>query len=91
MTKLASKIVKPLAKGQITIPAEFRKKLGIDADTLLGVVLTEGKLEITPVKIRNNEALREYTDIDIQRFLEEDKIDTQTASRVRELLSQEKR
>ena len=82
--------VRVQAKGQITIPAEFRKKLGIDTDTLLDVTLTEGKLEITPIKIQDNEILREYTDKDIQRFLQEDKIDSQTAKKVRALLAQEK-
>ena len=88
MARRMSKVVRPLAKGQITIPAEFRHKLGIDANTLLDISLVEGKLEIIPIRIRGEEALREYTDGDIQRFLEDDKIDAQTADKVRELLSQ---
>jgi len=88
MARRVSKVVRPLAKGQITIPAEFRQKLGIDANTLLDISLVEGKLEIIPIRIRGAEPLREYTDDDIQQFLEADKIDAQTAGKVKELLSQ---
>ena len=88
--KSNSKIIRPLAKGQITIPARFRERLGIEADTLLNVTLLEGKLEITPIKTGDADTSREYTDNDIQRFLEEDKIDEETAAKVRELLTQGK-
>ena len=90
MAKAVSKIVRPLAKGQVTIPAEFRQKLGIDADTLLDITLVEGKLEIVPIKVRGGKVLREYTNDDIQRFLGEDKIDAETADKVRELLARGK-
>ncbi|GAG69005.1 unnamed protein product, partial [marine sediment metagenome] len=42
--KLMTKIVKPLSRGQITIPIEFRKKLGIGSNTILNLVL---KVNIT--------------------------------------------
>ncbi len=44
------KIVKSLRSGQITIPSNFRAKLGIDADTLLQIRIAEGELRIKPVK-----------------------------------------
>lgn len=47
------KIIKPLRSGQITIPADFREKLGIDADTLLQISLMHGELVIKPVKTVN--------------------------------------
>ena len=84
--EVKSKIVRPLAKGQITIPAEFRERLGIDADTLLSVSLVGGKLEIVPLKL-GQETLRQYNDEEIRRFLEEDKIDPETAAKVRQLLA----
>jgi AbrB family looped-hinge helix DNA binding protein len=84
--EVKSKIVRPLAKGQITIPAEFRERLGIEADTLLSISLVGGKLEIVPVKL-GEESLRLYSDEEIQRFLEEDKIDSETAAKVRQLLA----
>lgn len=44
-----TRVVRPLRRGQLTIPAEFRRKLGIDDDTLLQLTLQENKIEITPV------------------------------------------
>ena len=44
-----TQIVRPLRHGQITIPAEFRRRLGISDDTLLQLTLHEGKIEITPM------------------------------------------
>ena len=49
--KETTKIIRSLRRGQLTIPAEFRKELGIDEDTLLKLTLSSGKLEITPVKV----------------------------------------
>ena len=46
-----SKIVRPLRSGQITIPAEFRQRLGIDADSLLRITLEGGELRIAPVRV----------------------------------------
>lgn len=44
-----TRVVRPLWRGQLTIPAEFRRRLGIADDTLLQLTLQEGKIEITPV------------------------------------------
>lgn len=79
------KVIKALAKGQITIPNEFREALGIDAETLLSISLVEDHLEVTPLR-PGEDALRRYAEKDISRFLEEDKLDEETARRVRELL-----
>jgi AbrB family looped-hinge helix DNA binding protein len=46
-----TKLVRSLRGGQITIPAEFRKSLGISEETLLRMTLTEGELRIRPVQI----------------------------------------
>ena len=45
-----TKIVRAWRSGQITIPADFREKLGIDSETLLQISLTAGELRIKPVK-----------------------------------------
>lgn len=42
-------IVKPLRSGQLTIPACFREKLGIDSETFLEMSLVHGELRIRPV------------------------------------------
>ena len=46
---LLTRIVCPLRRGQLTIPAEFRRRLGIGEDTLLQLTLYEDKIEIVPV------------------------------------------
>lgn len=51
-TNATTKIVRPLRSGQITIPATFRKQLGIDEQTLLQMTLVEGELHIKPVAVR---------------------------------------
>ena len=83
--KQRRKVVKALAKGQVTIPSEFREVLGIGAETLLSVYLVGDHLEIVPLR-QGEEGLRRYTEEDIARFLEEDKLDQETARRVRDLL-----
>lgn len=45
-----TKIVRPLRSGQITIPAEFREKLGINTNTILQVSLVQGELRIRPIQ-----------------------------------------
>ena len=45
------KIVKQLRHGQITIPKEFREALGLSDEDLLAMTLTEGRLEIEPVRV----------------------------------------
>ena len=45
-----TRIVRSLRGGQVTIPADFRRELGIDAETLLQVTLERGQLRITPVR-----------------------------------------
>ena len=81
------RIVKSLAKGQITIPAVFREALGIDADTLLSVSLVDDHLEILPLR-HGHEALRRYTEQEVSRFVDEDKLDPRVAQKVRDLLRQ---
>ena len=68
-----SEIVKPLPKGQITIPATFRKQLGIGEDTLLDVTVKDGEIIIKPLKSIPAKYLRSYSDKEVECFLEEDK------------------
>ncbi len=84
-TKTGHKVVRTLAKGQVTIPSEFRDALGIDAETLLSVSLVGDHLELIPLR-QEQAALRRYTDQDIARFLEEDRLDIETANRVQDVL-----
>ena len=52
-------VVRVLRDGQLTIPAEFRRQLGIKDETLLQVTLANGELRIAPVSI---DGLREESD-----------------------------
>jgi AbrB family looped-hinge helix DNA binding protein len=79
------KVIKVLAKGQITIPSEFREVLGISAETLLSVSLIGDHLEIRPLR-NQEESLRRYTEEEIARFIEEDKLDEKTARKISDLL-----
>lgn len=47
-----TKIVHPLRSGQITIPAEFRRELGITERSVFQVTLAGGELRIRPVEVR---------------------------------------
>ena len=82
-------IVKQLPRGQITIPVEFRKKLGIGSDTILRLSLKGNTIEITPVTVLESDEnkLREYTHKEISQFLKDDKIDKKTADHVKSLLA----
>ena len=90
--KLMTKLVRPLSRGQITIPIEFRRKLGIDTNTILSLALRGNKIEIVPAVVREvgEEELREYTDKEISQFLQDDKIDQETARTVKRLLTEGK-
>lgn len=45
-----TKIVRQLRSGQITIPVEFRRELGIEGEGVLQMTLQEGELRIRPVR-----------------------------------------
>ncbi len=45
------KVIRPLRGGQVTIPAEFRRALGIERDSLLQLTLVDGELRIRPVDV----------------------------------------
>jgi AbrB family looped-hinge helix DNA binding protein len=47
-----TKIVRPLRSGQITIPAAFRRQLGIDEHSMLKMTLDRGELRLKPVDVR---------------------------------------
>ena len=49
--KRMTRIIRPLRGGQITIPAEFRKELGITEESVLQVTLSEGELHLKPVRV----------------------------------------
>ena len=85
--KPLTKVVRPLSKGQITLPIEFRRRLKIDAGTILNVTLKGGRIEIVPLRrVPQDVALRDYAQDEVRRFLKEDRLDPRTAAKVRRLL-----
>lgn len=50
------RFVQPLRNGQITIPAEFRRRLGITAGTILQLTLDGRELRIRPLEARETAA-----------------------------------
>ncbi len=86
--KPLSKLVRPLSKGQITLPIEFRRRLKIDAETILNLTLKGDRVEIVPLRpMPREEALRNFSRDEIARFLKEDRLDRATAAKVRRLLA----
>ncbi|HEY4689578.1 MAG TPA: AbrB/MazE/SpoVT family DNA-binding domain-containing protein [Anaerolineae bacterium] len=82
-----TRLVKPHGRGQITIPADFRQRLGIDEETLLQMTLKGARIEITPLRVVDgSQLLRKYDAREIETFLEEDKIDPRVARKARKLL-----
>jgi len=86
--KVLTRIVRPQAKGQITIPADFRERLGIDQSTFLQLTLRGSTIEVSPVRLaKEGSILRDFDRKELDAFLKEDKVDAKTAARVRRLLS----
>ena len=80
----AAKVVRPLAKGQITIPIAIRRALGITESSLLEIRMEANRIVIS--KLEPEGAFRVYSDQEIADFLEEDKITPEIAGRVRDLM-----
>jgi AbrB family looped-hinge helix DNA binding protein len=89
--KSLTKLVRPLPKGQITLPVEFRRRLGINSETILSLTLKGNTIEIVPLRpVPQQETLREYQDDEIERFLREDQLDPDTAAKARRLLGKKR-
>lgn len=78
-----TKLVKSLRNGQVTIPADFREKLGIEADTLLQISIMHGELRIKPVQVSDKnqvgspwlkEAYEAFADVrkELEKYSEEE-------------------
>ena len=89
--KPLTKLVRPLSKGQITLPIAFRRRLKIDAGTILNLTLKGGRIEIVPLRpMPQEQTLRDYAPDEIRRFLKEDRLDSKTAAKVRRLLGRKR-
>lgn len=84
-----TQIVKTLNKGQVTIPAKIRKKLGIKKDDYLRAYVRDKKLILEPVSFREEgveKYIRTFSDKRIKEWLELDKLDPETQKKAEKLL-----
>lgn len=81
----STKIVRPQAKGMITIPIEFREKLSIDENSLFEVTITANGVLFTKINIDRKEP-EIYSDEQIKSWLKEDALDLKTAKKLKNLL-----
>jgi bifunctional DNA-binding transcriptional regulator/antitoxin component of YhaV-PrlF toxin-antitoxin module len=89
--QVSTKLVRLQAKGQITLPAQFRRRLKVDEDAILRVTLERDGIKIAPLRSRTTDpALREYSQVDINRFLREDRLDRATAAKAQQLLGKKR-
>jgi AbrB family looped-hinge helix DNA binding protein len=84
--QMMTRVVQLPSRGQITLPTDFRRKLGLSEGDLMRMTLVGEKIEIQPVRTADAR-LRQYTEAEVQQFLEDDQIDAETAAAVRRLLA----
>jgi AbrB family looped-hinge helix DNA binding protein len=81
-----TRVVQLPARGQITIPTEFRRRLGLEDGALLRMRLVGDKIEIELLAMTEAD-LRLYTDEELRQFQAEDMIDAESVTAVRRLLA----
>ena len=70
-------------KGQVTLPAELRKKMGFEAGSTVIAEVRDNELVLRPATVLEVEI---YSDNDIARWIEEDELDEQTKQKIYERL-----
>lgn len=82
-----TKLVKTQTKGMVTIPREFRQKLGIDENSLLEAKLVDNGVMFVKITYSSQNPQPElYSDAQISQFLKEDKLDGKTVKKLKKLL-----
>lgn len=81
-----AKIVRPQSKGMVTIPIEFREKLGIDSDSLLEVKLIDNGVAFIRIDYKPQQNPEAYSDKQIKKWLKDDKLDAKTVKKLEKLL-----
>lgn len=80
-----TKVVRTQAKGMVTIPIEFREKLGISEDSLLQAELTGKGVLFVKLEYPNPEVAF-YTDKEVEEWLADDRLDAKSIKRLEQLL-----
>lgn len=81
-----AKIVKPQSKGMVTIPVEFREKLGIDSDSLLEVKMINNGVSFIKINYKPQQEIGIYSEKQIKKWLKDDKLDAKTVKKLEKLL-----
>lgn len=77
------KVVKMQLKGMVTIPVEYREKLGVNENNLFDVKLVGNSVIFTSVDFKNKNEI--YSDKQIQKWMKEDKLDLSTVKKLKKL------
>lgn len=81
-------LIKPLPKGQITIPVGMRKQLDIDEQTYFFAKIVDDGILLKPVRSDWQEKyLREFSESEIHDFIKDDKLDKKTTDKFKKYLS----
>ena len=83
---LMTKVVKTQSKGMVTIPVEYREKLGIDANSLLKVELIDNGVMFMKINYELEET-EIYSDAQIKKWMKADKLDAGTAKKLKKLFN----
>ncbi len=79
-----TKVVRTQSKGMVTIPIEYRERLGIDANSLLKVELVDNGVIFMKINYEPEET-EIYSDAQIKRWMKADKLDAETAKKLKKL------
>ena len=80
-----TKVVRTQAKGMVTIPVEFREKLGISEDSLLQAELTSKGVLFVKLEYPNTETAF-YTDKEVEEWIADDRLDAKSIKKLEQLL-----
>ena len=72
-------------RGQITLPAELRRKMGFESGSTVIAEVRGNELVLRPATVLEIEI---YSDKDIQRWNDEDQLDEQTRQKIYEKLGE---
>lgn len=87
---MQSVILKPLAKGQVTIPAAFRRALKLDQSTVFRADLRDRGIFLQPISTSANQwedqYLRDFSDQEVTNYIAADRMDPKLAKAVKRYL-----
>ena len=80
-----TKVVRTQAKGMVTIPVEFRERLGITENSLLQAELTSKGVLFVKLETANK-VTEFYSDAEIPEWMKEDQMSAKAVKKLQQLL-----